>query len=168
MAQTDANPRETLWELIKDIRFAMVTHVHHDGRLRACPMTTANKEGMDEDQNLYFLLGKDSMLAKCLSNPAQISVTYSDPENDSYVAVAAHGRLSDDLALKEKLYSPMAKSWFPEGPSDPNMTVLIARAEHAEYWDVGESKLVQLFVMAKAAVTGEPPKDLGDHKEIRL
>ena len=31
-----------------------------------------------------------------------------------------------------------------------------------------ESKLVQLFKMTQAVVTGEPPKDLGEHGEIRL
>lgn len=164
----DKHPRETLWEMIKDIRYAMITHVHLDGRLRACPMTTANREGMNEDQNLYFLIAKDSMLGHCLAKPAQINVAYSNPEEDSYVSIAAFARLSDDMALKEKLFSPMAKSWFPEGPTDPNLTVLVARAEHAEYWDVKQNKIVQLFTMAKAAVTGEPPKDMGDHQEIRL
>ena len=164
----DRHPREKLWELIKDIRFAMVTHVHRDGRLRACPMTTANKEGMQEDQNLYFLIGKDSMLAQCLANPAQINVAYANPDDDSYVSVAAYGRISDDMALKEQLFNPMAKSWFPQGPTDPNLAVLVARAEHAEYWDVKESRLVQLFAMAKAAVTGEPPRDMGQHQELRL
>lgn len=162
------NPRSTLWELIKDIRFAMITHVHSDGRLRACPMTTANKEGMDEDQHLYFLIGKDSMLAQCLANPAQINIAYADPDEDSYVSVAAFARISDDMALKEKLFSPMAKSWFPDGPTDPRLAVLVARAEHAEFWDVKQSKLVQLFTMAKAAVTGEPPKDMGNRQELRL
>ena len=41
------NPREKLWELIKDIRFAMITHRHEDGGLHACPMMRRNeiKEG---------------------------------------------------------------------------------------------------------------------------
>ncbi len=39
---------------------------------------------------------------------------------------------------------------------------------HANYWDVKESKLVQLYVMAKAAVTGKPPAQLGEHGEVRM
>ena len=42
------------------------------------------------------------------------------------------------------------------------------RIVHANYWDVKSSKLVQLLVMAKAAVTGKPPTDLGDHGEVRM
>jgi hypothetical protein len=33
---------------------------------------------------------------------------------------------------------------------------------------VKESKLVQLYEMAKAAVTGKPPVDLGEHGEVRM
>ena len=28
--------------------------------------------------------------------------------------------------------------------------------------------MVQLFKMAKAAVTGQPPRELGEHKELTL
>ena len=37
----------------------------------------------------------------------------------------------------------------------------------AEYWDVDDSKMVQLFKMAKAAVTGKTP-DLGEHKKVAV
>lgn len=163
-----SNPRETLWELIKDIRFAMITHQHEDGQLHACPMTTANEEGMNEAQNLYFLVNRTSDLAHCVARAPQVNLAYADTDKDRYVSIAATAHLSDDMALKEQLFNPMAKSWFPEGPTDPNLTILVARADQAEYWDVKESRLVQLFVMAKAAVTGEQPRELGEHKEIRL
>ena len=35
-------------------------------------------------------------------------------------------------------------------------------------WDVKDSKLVQLYKMAKAAVTGQPPTELGEHGEVRM
>jgi hypothetical protein len=38
----------------------------------------------------------------------------------------------------------------------------------AEYWDVDDSKMVQLYKMAKAALTGEPPKNLGEHKKVAV
>ena len=164
----DTPPRETLWELIKAIRFAMITHQQSDGQLHACPRTTANKEGMAEDQNLYFLTSKHSDLARCVAPQPQINLAYADTDNDSYVSVSAHATLSDDMALKETLFSPMAKAWFPEGVQDPQLTILVARAEHAEYWDVQESKLVQLFSMAKAAVTGNKPDAMGHHQQVPL
>lgn len=164
----DRNPRETLWELIKDIRFAMITHQHPGGQLHACPMTTANKEGMNEDQNLYFLINKHNDLARCVAAQPQINVAYADTGKDSYVSVSATARISDDLALKELLFNPMAKAWFPDGPTDPQLAVLVAHADSAEYWDVRQSKLVQLFAMAKAAVTGDAPDAMGHHQQVNL
>lgn len=162
------NQREALWELIKDIRFAMITHRHGDGSLHSCPMTTANKEGMNEDKNLYFLLGKNTDLSKCLNHHNEINISYSDPNKDSYISVSAKASVSEELAVKEKFYGPMAKAWFPEGPNDKNLQILIARVEFAEFWDVKQNKLVQLLKMAKAAVTGERPNDMGEHQEIKI
>lgn len=39
---------------------------------------------------------------------------------------------------------------------------------HASDWDVKASKLLQLFKLAKAAMTGKPPATLGGHAEMRL
>jgi hypothetical protein len=36
----------------------------------------------------------------------------------------------------------------------------------AEYWDVNDSKMVQMLKMAKAAVTGKPPTDMGEHRKV--
>ena len=61
----------------------------------------------------------------------------------------------------------MAKAWFPAGVTDSDLALLQVRISHAEYWDVKESKMVQLAKMAKAAITGERPA-LGEHKEVRV
>ena len=39
---------------------------------------------------------------------------------------------------------------------------------HANYWDVDDSKIVQLFKMATAAMTGKPARHLGEHAEVRM
>jgi hypothetical protein len=33
---------------------------------------------------------------------------------------------------------------------------------------VKSSKLVQLYKMAKAAITGKPPTDMGEHAEVKM
>lgn len=164
----DTHPRETLWKLVKEIRFAMITHRHPDGALHACPMTMANKEGMDEHVNFYFLVSKEHDLARCLGNDGHIQISFADPDEDTYVSVSSTAHLSEDRPLKEKLWSPAAQAWFPGGVEDPNLAVLVAPVASAEYWNVKENKLVQLFKMAKAAVTGDQPSGMGEHKTIQL
>src|SRR5690606_18814157 len=134
----------TLWKLIKDVRFAMVTHRHVDGTLHAHPLTTANKD-FDENKTLYFLIKSDSDIAHCISSgDAQVNASYADPDADTYVSVAGVASLNDSVALKDALWSPAAKAWFPGGPQDAHLVVLAVRIDFAEYWDVKESKFVQL------------------------
>ena len=158
---------ETLWKLIKDIRFAMLTHRTSSGMLHAHPLTTQNRS-IDEESELYFFISKSGELYERLLTDGEVNVSYADPDEDSYVSVSGQARFVEDRALKEALWSPMAKAWFPGGVSDPDLALLAVGIRHAEYWNVDESKMVQLFQMAKAAITGEPPRHLGEHKELTL
>lgn len=158
---------ETLWKLIKDIRFGMLTHRTASGMLHSHPLTTQNRS-IDEHSELYFFISKSGELYERLLTDGEVNVSYADPGDDSYVSLSGQARFIDDMAQKETLWSPMAKAWFPGGYNDPDLALLAVRIRHAEYWDVKESKMVQLFKMAKAAVTGEPPRELGEHKELTL
>ena len=158
---------ETLWKLIKDIRFGMLTHSTATGMLHAHPLTTLNRS-VDAQADLYFFIPKTGELYERLLTDGEVNVSYADPGQDSYVSLSGQARFVDDLAQKEALWSPAAQAWCPGGHTDPELALLAVRIRHAEYWDVDESKMVQLFKMAKAAITGQPPRELGEHKELTL
>ena len=161
---TDEN---TLWTLIKDIKFGMLTHIHTDGQLHSSPLTTQNKAD-DEGTALYFFISRKSEMAACIAKDGNVNVAYAHPGDDRYVSVSGHSRLVEDQAKKDYLFTPFAKAWFPGGATDSDLALLQVDIGHAEYWDVKESKMMQLAKMAKAAITGEPPKKMGDHKELNL
>ncbi len=164
---TNTTAHETLWKLIKDIRFGMLTHRTATGFLHAHPLTTQNKD-LDTKAELYFFISQKGELYERLLTDGEVNVSYADPDEDSYVSLSGQARFVDDPAQKQALWTPMAKAWFPGGVNDPDLALLAVRIRHAEYWDVDESKMVQLYKMAKAAITGEPPRDLGEHKELTL
>ncbi|RYF74093.1 MAG: general stress protein [Comamonadaceae bacterium] len=164
---TESNGHAKLWSLIKDTRFGMFTHRHHDGLLNSHPLTTQNK-ALDENATLYFFVPKDGEIAKSLKDDNVVNVAYANTDNDSYVSVAGHATFLEDQAKKEELFNAFAKAWFPNGPTDPNLGLLCVRIANAEYWDVDDSKMVQLFKMMKAAITSEPPQSLGEHKKLDL
>ncbi|MDP9897852.1 pyridoxamine 5'-phosphate oxidase family protein [Variovorax ginsengisoli] len=158
---------EKLWDLIKDTRFGMFTHRHGDGMLNSHPLTTQNKS-VDEGATLYFFVPKDGEIASHIAQDNAVNVAYANTSSDSYVSVSGHAALLDDQAKKEELFNKMAEAWFPKGPTDPNLGLMTVRIDHAEYWDVDDSKMVQIFKMMKAAVTGTPPKDMGEHKKLNI
>ena len=164
---TSTSEHDKLWELIKDTRFGMLTHRHSDGQLHSQPLTTQNKK-VDEQSTLYFFVPKSGDIARHVASDPSVNVAYANTDDDSYVSVTGSASLLEDQAKKEELFNPMAKAWFPGGATDPNLALLAVRILDAEYWDVDDSKMVQLFKMAKAALTGETPKNLGEHKKLNV
>ncbi|WP_295856810.1 pyridoxamine 5'-phosphate oxidase family protein [uncultured Xylophilus sp.] len=156
-----------LWDLIKDIKFGMFTHRHGDGRLHSHPLTTQN-QSLDEGAVLYFFVSRSSEIAARVREDGNVNIAYAHPGKDSYVSVSGEARDVEDRATVERLWTKMAEAWFPGGPTDPDLQLLEVRIIGAEYWDVTDSKVTQLFKMAKSVVTGKPPQDLGEHKELRV
>ncbi|MGJ7507967.1 pyridoxamine 5'-phosphate oxidase family protein [Variovorax sp. GT1P44] len=163
MSTTDEQSK--LWDLIKDTRYGMLTHRHDDGRLHSHPLTTQNKK-FDEGATLYFFVPKDGDIARHVVDDPSVNVSYADTDADSYVSISGEAALVEDQARKDALFTAMAKAWFPKGASDPNLGLLAVRIVDAEYWDVKDSKMVQLLKMATAAVTGKPPTHLAEHKKL--
>jgi general stress protein 26 len=161
------NERELLWKLIKNIRFAMFTTRHGNGHLHSRPMTTQNK-GLEADESLWFFMSKSGDPVDDLKADPVVNLVYADPSEDTYVSISGNAAVIEDAAKKAQLWSRMAEAWFPGGPTDPDLALVQVQIVHASYWDVKESKLVQLYEMAKAVVTGKPPVDLGEHGEVRM
>ena len=108
MTQND-KAHETLWELIKKTRFAMLTHRDADGQLHSQPLTTQNRS-LDQGEPLYFFISRSSHVAQRIAADAQVNLAYANTDDDSYVSVSGTARLSDDRARIAELWSPAAKA----------------------------------------------------------
>jgi general stress protein 26 len=161
------SPREILWDLIKDIRFGMLTTTHPNGHLHSRPVTTQNKS-IDEADSLWFFMSRTGEPLRDMAREAEVNVAYAHPGKDAYVSVSGIASIVEDQAKKEALWSEMAKAWFPRGVTDPDLALVRVQISHAHYWDIKENKLVQLYEMAKAAISGHRPKNLGRTGEVRM
>lgn len=159
--------RAHLWDIIKDIRFAMFTTRHGNGHLHSRPMTTQNRN-IDEDASLWFFMSRLNGPVDDLTHDPVVNVAYADPGKDSYVSVSGKATVVDDSSMKQKLWSKMNDAWFPDGPTDPDVALVEVRISHAEYWDVKQSKFVQLLKMAAAAATGDRPELAGEKGSVRM
>lgn len=162
----DHASRARLWEMIREIKFTMLTTRHGNGHLHSRPVTTQNKQ-LDEDASLWFFMSRSGEpVADLLADPS-VNAAYADPGSDSYVSVSGTAKVVDDMAKKQQLWSKASEAWFPKGVTDPDLALVCVEITHANYWDVKESKTVQLFEMAKAVVTGKPPA-MGEQTEVRM
>ncbi len=154
-----------LRELIQGIRIAMLTTVGPDGALFSRPMAT---QQLPFDGTLWFFTAADSGKTDDIAHEHHVNVSYSDPSDSRYISVSGLAAVVHDREKARLLWSPIVKAWFPGGVDDPNLALLRVNVQSAEYWDAPQGKMVQLFSIAKAAVTGTTPKNIGEHAKLDL
>jgi general stress protein 26 len=167
MASQTTQDSGKLWEMVKDIRFAMFTTRHANGHLHSRPMTTQNRRD-DEGDSVWFFMARSKESVQDLQADPQVNLAYVDGGADTYVSVSGTAEVVEDETKKRELWNKATEAWFPNGPADPEVALVRVRITHADYWDVKANKLVQLYAMAKAAVTGRPPSDLGEQGRVKM
>ncbi len=163
-AKTQAEQQKKLGELIGDIKFAMLTTISSDGKLHSRPMTTQQK---DFDRHLWFFTGLSTEIVPEVESNPKVNVSYSSPDKNSYVSVSGAASVVRDRAKIKELWSPLYKAWFPEGVDDPDLCLLKVDVSEAEYWDMPNSKVAQVYAFAKALATGEQAK-IGEHRQVNV
>lgn len=153
-----------LRHLIDQVNVAMLHSLKANGEFYSRPMNTME---FDDDGTLYFFSDEHSPDEHDIQVNNKVSVTYSNPENNTYIALSGKLFLAHDKEKIDKLWVPAMKAWFPEGKSDPKLTLIRVEVLKAEYWDSAESGMVILFSLLKAIVTGKTYNQ-GDHKHIDL
>lgn len=157
---------EKLCALINDINFAMLTTVTDDGKLRSRPMGTQRVDRQEEA--LWFFTAVDTPKTKEIYHEQQVCVSYAQPSKQQYVSVSGQALVLQDKAKTRELWTDAAQMWFPKGVDDPRLRLVRVGIESAEFWDSGSNAMVQLYVAAKAMLTGDVPKNLGENVKIEL
>jgi general stress protein 26 len=163
---TYLSPADALGARIASVRIAMLTTVDADGHLVAHPMT---RQDIDPDGNLWFFTSDASSLWQHVAAHAHVNVSFANPDDYVYVSVSGHAEQVRDRDRMRQLWNPFVAAWFPDGVDDPHLALIRVHAHTAEYWDAHGGRMVQLFRMAKAAVTGHPPRaEPGEHGTLHL
>lgn len=152
-----------LRELIKDIKYAMLTTTEDDGTLRSRPMATQQSEF---DGDLWFFTSADAPKVHEVEHHQQVNVSYAEPDQQKYVSVSGTAQLVRDRSKIEELWNPLFKAWFTQGLDDPNLALLKVSVDKAEYWDSPSSKVVRLVGFLKSIATGKSIDNLGEHEKI--
>lgn len=164
--QGRAEALQKLRDLVNDINFAMLTTVASDGSLRSRPMATLQFDS--ETGVLWFFTALDSPKTDEIAGEHQVGLSYASVAKQDYVSISGRARIVRDRAKIAELWTPMAKIWFPTGVDDPRLALLRVEIEAAEYWDSPSGMMVELYGLAKLALTGKPPKNTGENVKIDL
>lgn len=154
--------KKKLTELLRKQDFCMLTTVAKNGRLMSRPMSMQQAEF---DGDLWFLIYDNSTKAKEVEANPQVNVSFS--QDHLWISLTGKAEILHDKKKEKELWSPFHKAWFPDGLETPHLALLKVTAESAEYWETSSNVAVQLFGVAKAAITGKE-SDVGENKSVKL
>jgi general stress protein 26 len=90
-------------------------------------------------------------------------------DGTAYLSISGIGMLVHEPARAHQLWREPLRTWFPGGPDDPRLRLLVVEPRMAEYWDNrGANKLEYVFEAARAYVAGDRPRPDGGDQHARV
>lgn len=154
--------KKKIWNLIKDIKVAMLVTNDNDLGMHARPMQLVQDE---YDGTLWFYTNTAADKVFEIEKEREVCLAFSCPEKENYVSMTGTAQLIKDQAKIEKFWSPFVDAWFPDGKKSPNVGMLEIKISKGEHWDTESSGIIQGFKMLKASVFDEKP-DLGENEKF--
>jgi general stress protein 26 len=150
-----------VWDLMESVRFCMLS-TWNGSRLRSRPMGAfvRRQEGL-----IYFFTDVRAHKDEEILQFPRINLGFADTHWQKYVSVSATAEVIDDRLKIRELWSIPTKVWW-KSPDDPNIRLIKATPEEAEYWDA-PGNVVSSVKVAFALLTGTRLGH-GDHEKVSL
>ena len=113
-----------------------------------------SRQRIDDDGTMWFFSEKSSHKNEHIQQDDRVQLFFSNRNSSEYLSVYGIAEVIRDIAKAKELWSPMAKTWFNEGPEDPSLTIIKVTPLDGYYWDTKDGKLVTLLKIAAGAITG--------------
>ena len=153
--------QQKLFDMIKDIKVAMMTTADPDGSLHSRPMWSVQGKS---DNDLWFFTRASAPKTSEIRDNQKVNLAYADPNSQNYVSVAGTAELNRDKGKINELWAEPMRTWFPKGVDDPDIGLIRVRVEQGQYWDSPSSMMVHAYGYVKAVLTGEAPQPGGNEK----
>ena len=160
---------DDLYKLIDGIDIAMFTTRQRDGQLVSRPMSTqARVYGTD----LWFVTDIHTHKLEELTSDPHVNLGYYNSTSREWVSVSGTATVTQDRKRIEALYKPDWRMWFGDeggeydgSATDPPIALILVEAQSVVYQVTTKPRPVVLFEMARAFVTGAPPR-VGEIREV--
>jgi len=165
MKQEQNQNIEKLIEMVKDSRTCMlITNEKTAENLSGRPMIISK---IDDDGTIWFFTKESSYKVDEIEESKKVSIAITNESSNNYLMIHGSATLVKDKTKMKELWSSLLKAWFPLGLEDPDMILIKVTPHEVNYCDGSSSKMVVLFNMLKAIVTGKEFEQ-GEHGKINL
>ena len=150
---------DKFYELVDDIKIAMMTTRRPDGHLESRAMASQKRaEGAD----LWFVSEEGTAKLRDIEFDPHVNLAYYQLGSYEWVSASGIARLERDREKIHELYEPDWKAWFgQEGDprhgtaDDPRMVLIGVDVHAAVFLEADKPKPVVLFELVKGWLTGE-------------
>lgn len=153
--------KEKIWNFIEDIKVGMLTTLDGDD-LRSRPMHIVQD---DYDGTMWFFTKKSAEKCFEVKKEHHVGISFSNQDDGVYISLSGVAILTQDKSLIDQFWNPFAGAWFENGKDDPDVALLQIKIYKGEHWESEDSKIFQLYEIAKANLTDQTP-DLGTNKKF--
>lgn len=151
LPQTVSTNISRIAELIVGMPTCMLTTVLGGGSPHARPMAAQEQPF---DGSLWFLVDREARVVHEIRANRHVGVTFSDAAAARWVSLSGTARIVEDRAIISRLWKAPLETWFPEGPSDPAITLIQVEPSEATFWEGPPAIVGHVFDLARAALTG--------------
>ena len=120
------------------------------------PMAT---QQVDAQGNLWFMSENDTNKVREIKQDNRVQLFFANLGESEYLSVYGTATVLRDQAKIDELWSPFLKTWFNNGPKDPNLMLIKVAADEGYYWDIKNNTVVQKIKIAYGALTGQTYDD---------
>ena len=154
---------DKLDKLLDELSTAMLVTQADDGQLRSRPMHITDH---DAGAELVFATAADSGKVEEIRDDARVNLAIA--EDNVFCSISGTARVSNDRGKIRSLWSKPWEVWFPEGPDDPDIRLIVVQPQQAEYWDQSGMERLEFLWEAGKALLNERAMDtdLSGHDKV--
>lgn len=121
-------------------------------------------QGVDDDGTVWFFSTRDSDRNTYVKQDNRVQLLYGDSGSSDYLSIYGEAEVMNDPVKTKELWTPFAKAWFTEGPTDPKLSLIRFVPKEGFYWDTKHGKMIAMAKRLVSVVTGTTMDDSVDGK----
>ena len=122
----------------------------------ARPMSTRQ---VDDEGNIWFFSRSTSTKNAEIQRDNRVQLFYSNPGSVEFLNVSGKATIIIDRQKANELWSVWAKTWFPDGIDDPELTLIKVEPLDVHYWDTKNNRMISLLKIVAGAIAGKEMDD---------
>jgi len=152
----NAEAIQKLKELAEGARICMFTTFSSKQPMPSRPMAL---QQVDENGALYFFSAQSSDKNAEILMDEHVQLFFANNGDSEYLSVFGKATISKDHEKIKELWNVFVKTWFQEGPDDPDITLIKVVPEITNYWDTKHNKMIALIKIGTSIITGKTMDD---------